>query len=82
MTEPDNTIYDPTPLQLERKRRGMTFQQVADASGTHVGTVARTIAGTRCKPASVKAIADALGVDVARCWRDAREMTGTPAAGR
>ena len=71
--------FDPAPLRLARKRRGLTLQKLAMITGIPVSTICHTLAGKRAAVVTVKNLADALAVDPAACWPDESQ---TPAAVR
>ena len=56
------------PLRLARLTRGWTLQRLANVTGLSIATVSRILAGKTAGVASVKEVANALGVDVAECY--------------
>lgn len=67
-------------IRSERVRRFLTQEQLADASGVTRVTIARIEAGSSLKPrmATVKALAEALGVGTEVLVPDPTAMWGRP----
>jgi transcriptional regulator with XRE-family HTH domain len=55
----------PTERKVELIRAGVTMKQIADALGFSISHVSYVVAGQRRHAATEKAIADAIGRDVA-----------------
>ncbi len=56
---------DPRPLDVARRRKGWTIQRLAGVTGLSIASISRILAGKQAGVASVKEVADVLGVEMA-----------------
>jgi hypothetical protein len=60
--------FNPLPLRRARLLKGWNLRKLAKVIEKSEATCSLVLAGKVCNPATVAAIADALGVDLAEVW--------------
>ena len=71
-------MYDVGRLERETLTRGWSINQLSDAAGVDHHTLYKLFAGGRCRPTTVRKVAEALGVKLETIILTAGQMPALP----